>query len=160
MAIFNYLKRSFAIIILLFSITLLLHFFICLDVKKFKIAISSITKAYTLFKLIFPIAYSFGFISLLIYSSLWSNSKNMYIVLIFYISSLILSTLSAYFMLRRGNLVFGLWSNIFNLTLQFILTYILSISSYRAGIFSKISSLIYVYITICNLWLYTRFIIR
>ncbi len=160
MAIFNYLKRSFAIIIFSFSIALILHFVICLDIRKFKIAVSHITKAYTLFKMIFPVAYSFGCISLLIYSSLWNNSKNMYVVLILYISSLILSTLSAFLMLRRGNLAFGLWSNIFNLIIQFILTYILSISSYRAGIFSKISTSNYIYITICNLWLYMKYIFR
>lgn len=154
MRLFSYHKKIISLILIITIIALFIHTITCLDIKKFKRAVSSITKNYNLFIYIYPIIYILLGIGVYRFCFAFENSKNVYIILLLYFAILILTSLSSILSLRYANFIFSFWCIVLSTLLDVILSYLLSSNSFKLVYLNGIHVTMYSYLSVVTFWLY------
>ena len=152
--LFDYFKKIFIFIFIITIIAILIHVFICLDIKNFKISVSHITRNYNLFKALYPIIYILLGISVYRYSIAFDTSKNIYIVGTLYLIMIALTLFSSVLSLRYAKFIYSFWCIIASGLLDSILSYILYTTSSKFLYISGMHVALYSYLSVVTFWLY------
>lgn len=132
-----------------------LHLFFCIDIHELKIAISSISKNYLFFKMIFPITYILLGANMFIYYLSFDSNKYIYIFFTLYIIILSLLTCSSFLILRHANFIFAFWLLLLSFILSLVFIYYIKYNYHSYYFYSYIPTVIILYLCIISFWFYT-----
>ncbi len=156
MKIFRGYIQVLSLICIITIIALGIHVFLCSDIHNLKIAISSVSKNYNFFKIVFPILYVLIAMNIFLYYISPDTSQNIYLIFALYFIILITTLLSTLLILKYANFIFSFWCIVFCIFLNSIFIYNIYKHSPKFLYLSSISNIIYIYLAIVTFWFYFK----
>jgi len=129
MKLLLYNRKMIFSVILITLIAIVFHALVCINIRQFKIAVSSITKTYLLFELIYPLIFIFIGYSIYKFNIFFENSKQLMIVHLLYLIIIILICISSILCLRYAAFIYSFWCIFISLIINLFLSYILCLHS-------------------------------